>query len=802
MKRIFDFIKPYLFVAFCLIVSVLLTKTIEAFATDIDISFGTYMRSLAVNLITSGIVCICIFPIYLAISFISKKGALLTACILLSIVLLSEISLTIYTAHNGTLLGAELLVRPVAESLMAIKGAFGIFVPIISIIAIVAGFTTIVILLSKLKIHKAIYISALAIILLSIPCIFFTEKLQTSDYSRNNYICSKPYFFVCDCISYINKNAEIESLSSEIEYNKEYIDMFLADNSEYQILDTLYPLERIDDTPDNLSKYFNETSDKPNIVIIVVESLGHEFMEPCFAPFIDSLAQTGLYWPNCLSTTTRSFGAVPAITASVTGPKGFQFGTIPQHNSLISILNSNDYQTNTFYGGDLNFDCIYEFLNSQQIGYAAPFWSEYSNSKDKSNGNWWGYYDKTLFDKSLEIIKSQKKSPKFNLFITLTNHEDLALKDPKEEQEIFNATEDLINKLKPSDKEKFIRKKSRCASVLYSDVCIKNFFNKYKETDDFKNTIFIITGDHSSAIWTKNQLSFHHVPLVIWSPMINVHKTFPSIVTHNDIAPSIYKLLKNKFGLTLPRTTHCIGKGLNTSDQMEKKSVMPILSYTHVFADMVYNEYYFESGKQTIYKIDDDLNLSIVNDTTEQKRLEQIYKSYKYVINYCYLNNKITNNPIYKEEKAKTSDIIKLNDDIICETPMEMPSIVGRACFPILQDYEIGVRNGNYDKVSVTLDMDVLVHEKLWIDKYMDLIFICDNSNPIKYEDKIVKFINEDAIQKDSTYHLNITKEFVIEKEQCNKISINVSSVKYDDQWAPESKLTLKNISIKIKVIQ
>ena len=67
---------------------------------------------------------------------------------------------------------------------------------------------------------------------------------------------------------------------------------------------------------------------------------------------------------------------------------------------------------------------------------------------------------------------------------------------------------------------------------------------------------------------------------------------------------------------------------------------------------------------------------------------------------------------------------------------MEMPSIVGRACFPILQDYEIGVRNGNYDKVSVTLDMDVLVHEKLWIDKYMDLIFICDNSNPINTKTK------------------------------------------------------------------
>ena len=802
MKRLFYFIKPYLFAAFCFIISVILIKTIEAFAISDGITFETYIRSIAANLITSGFICICILPIYLIINLFSKKGALITTSILLSIIILAEISLAVYTAHNGTLLGAELLVRPVSESLMAVKGAFGIFVPIISVIAIIAGFTTIVMLLSRLNIKVGIHISALVVILLSIPCIFFSKYLLTEKTVENNYISNKTFFLVNDCISYINVENE-SKYNSNVEYNKEYIDTYINDNPDFNIPDTLYPMEHIDNTPDVLSEYFNASYEKPNIVLIIVESLGHEFMDPCVAPFVDSLARTGLYWPNCLSTTTRSFGAVPAITGSVTGPKGFQFGTMPQHNSIISTLNSNGYQTNVFYGGDLSFDCVYEYLNSQRIDYIAPFWNEYSNSEDKSNGNWWGYYDKTLFDKSLEIIKSQKNNPKFNLFITLTNHEDLKLKDKNEEQKIINATEEIIKTLNPSGQEFANKYKGRCACVLYSDKCIRDFFYKYKETDNFENTIFIITGDHASGIVTDTRLSFHHVPLVIWSPLLNNHKKFPSIVTHNDISPSICKLLQNKYGISIPQTTHSIGKGLNTSDTMEKKSIMPIINYAHVFTDMVYNNYYYESKSkwmpQTIYEIDDNLNMKVVYDSIKQKQLEHIYDSYKYVINYTYSNDKLTSHPIYSQVNAKIIDIIRHNDDLICETPAEMPSKAGRANFPILQDYEIDTRSKNLDKVCITLDMDIFVNDSLWIDQYMDLIFSCDNSNPVKYEDKIVKFINEDVIHKDSTYHLNLSKEFILDKDYSNKLSVNISSVKYDDAWVPKSKLTLKRISVEIK---
>ena len=86
--------------------------------------------------------------------------------------------------------------------------------------------------------------------------------------------------------------------------------------------DEKFPMEFIDNTKDNLSQYFNESEAKPNIVLLIVESLGNEWMgtnnmmaEPIM-PFLDSLSKESLYWRNCMSTTLRSFGAVPSLTGS------------------------------------------------------------------------------------------------------------------------------------------------------------------------------------------------------------------------------------------------------------------------------------------------------------------------------------------------------------------------------------------------------------------------------------------------------------------------------------------------------
>lgn len=802
MKRIFDFIKPYLFTVFCFTLSIVLVKTIEALAISIDVTFGIYMRSLLTNIITAGIVCICILPIYIAINFISKKGAVLTLSILFSIIILSEISLAVYTAHNGTLLGSELLVRPASESFMAVKGAFGIFVPIISVIAIVAGFTTIVMLLSKLKIHNGIHFFTIAILLFSIPCSFFTKKLLHNEYTVDNYICSKSYFLARDCYFFC-KDKSIE-YNEQIEYNQSRIDAFFADNPDYNIPDPKYPLERIDNTPDVLSQYFASNGQKPNIVIIVVESLGHEFMESTIVPFIDSLAQAGLYWENCLSTTMRSFGAVPAIIGSVCGPRGFQFGNMPENNSIISVLNQNKYQTNVFYGGDPTFDCIYEYLTNQNIEYIAPYWQEYSNSNDNKLGTWWGYLDDIMFDKSIKDIKDQGNIPKLNLLITLTNHEDLKIADKEKEKYFNDLAAGIVSKM-PQEKKAFAEQnKGRIASVLYTDNCIQNFVHDYKNLPEFDNTIFVITGDHSSGISVRDELSFYHVPLIIWSPMLKEHKTFSSIVTHFDITPSLIQLLQNTYNLTTPETTHCIGNGLNTSENTEKKAIMPIINYAHELNDFVYKEYFYRSKTKwydaTLYRINDDVSLSEINDEQLREEMQSKLDLYKYIIQYTYINNKLTNHSIYNRKGTEIIDIVNPSD-IICTTPNTKPSISGQANYFLLDNYKVE-NAGIFKNVKITLDADIFINDSLWIDQYMDLTFESNSTNSIKYNDKIVKFLNEEVIHKDSTYHLNIAKQFSIDSNSDNNFSIIISSPKYDDAWVPESKLTIKDITIRIEGIK
>ena len=803
MKRIFNYIKPYLFVAFCFLLAVILTKTIEAFAISTKIDFGTYMRSIATNLIVSSITCICILPLFIAVNFLSKKGAILTTSILLSIVILAEISLAVYTAHNGTLLGSELLVRPASESFMAVKGAFGIFVPIISVIAIIAGFTTIVMLLSKLKIHNAIHFFTIAVLLLSIPCSFLTKKLLKNEYASDNYICSKPYFLARDCYSYYKDKSTEYINDKKIEYDQEKIDAFLADNPDYNIHDPKYPLERIDNTPNVLSQYFTSNGQKPNIVVIVVESLGHEFMDPAFVPFIDSMAQIGLYWENCLSSTMRSFGAVPAITGSVCGPRGFQFGNMPRHNSIISLLNQNNYQTNVFYGGELTFDCIYEYLNFQNIKHIATYWQEYSNEQDKNLVTGWGYLDDIMFGKSIEDIKKQGNYPKFNLLITLTNHEDFNINDKEKEKYFKDLAENIPSGL-PAEKKEFAEKnKDRIASVLYTDKCIQDFINNYKELPEYGNTIFIVTGDHSSGISVRNDMTFFHVPLIIWSPMLKEHKKFNSMVTHFDIMPSLVQLLHNTYNLTTPETTHCIGKGLNTSDGIEKKVIMPIVNYAHELNDIVYKEYFYKSKTQwyntTLYRINDDMSLSEVNDEQLIEEIKAKFELYKYIIQYTYLCDKVTSNSVYGDKRSEEIDVVN-KFDILCTTPQTKPSEGGQTHYYLLENYKVE-NDSKYEAVKITLDADIYINDSLWIDQYMDLTFESDGISIIKYNDKIVKFIKNEIIHKDSTYHLNIAKQFPLDKNSENSFSIIISSPQYDDQWVPNSKLTIKNTSIKIEGI-
>jgi uncharacterized sulfatase len=118
----------------------------------------------------------------------------------------------------------------------------------------------------------------------------------------------------------MEKDTEINL--SKLEFNKDKIQKYKSIFPEREILDDTYPLERTDNINNVLGQYFKKSKEKPNIVFIIVESLGADLFGVnkygyTFTPFLDSLSRHSLLWTNCLSSTPRSFGAVPAITGSV-----------------------------------------------------------------------------------------------------------------------------------------------------------------------------------------------------------------------------------------------------------------------------------------------------------------------------------------------------------------------------------------------------------------------------------------------------------------------------------------------------
>lgn len=407
-----------------------------------------------------------------------------------------------------------------------------------------------------------------------------------------------------------------------------------------------YPLLRADSSTDALSPYFNLQGEKPNIVFLIVEGLGRDFTGPLasyggFTPFLDSLSGQGLYWTNFLSSAGRSFEGLPSILASLPyGQNGFsEMGqSMPAHLSLISLLKRNGYRTHFFYGGNANFDYQDVFLERQGIdfmldenkfgpGYNRNFGSKYS----------WGYADGDVYKRSLEVLAGGPAQPLLNIYFTLSTHEPFAVPgEPFYEQKI-NAQ---LDKLPPSEQERYAPYKDVWKGLLYSDESIRSFFSAYAKRADFANTIFIITGDHRLIpVQEQNALSRYHVPLLIYSPLLKHSAKFPALSSHLDIVPSLVQLLRHHPDMNFPSQVHWMGKGLDTAKTFHEGYEMPFMRNKNQMEDYVLGNT-FLAGKQ-LYRIKNNLQLEPFTNQTIQLRLEAKLDSFRQLNQYVCSQNKL-----------------------------------------------------------------------------------------------------------------------------------------------------------------
>ena len=371
---------------------------------------------------------------------------------------------------------------------------------------------------------------------------------------------------------------------------------------------------------EKLNKYYSpihngnkEELNKKNIVILILESYSKEFVGfynngNGYTPFLDSLMQHGLVFNNAYANGYKSIDALPAITASIPTLMNNPFITSQyaqnKFESLASLLNSEGYNTSFYHGGNRGTMGFYSF--SKKAGFKDYFGLEEYDNKSDFDGSW-GIYDEPFMQYFYEGL-NQKKEPFFSTLFTLSSHTPYTL---------------------PSDYNHDFEKIGIKETVKYTDFALSQFFKNSKEEDWFKNTIFIITADHTSSVRFsdkyKHKTARLEIPLIIFKGDSSIIGENNNIVQQIDIMPTLLELIHYN------KKYFCFGKSMFSN---------------HNWAiSKIYNQYRLITSsaiitnKEEKYKSYSDKNFSKEIENNMNNIL--LLKSIKQTYNNRMINNKL-----------------------------------------------------------------------------------------------------------------------------------------------------------------
>jgi phosphoglycerol transferase MdoB-like AlkP superfamily enzyme len=285
-------------------------------------------------------------------------------------------------------------------------------------------------------------------------------------------------------------------------------------------------------TPLKTKPFTNE-----NVVIIILESFAREYigsLNPTleggtykgYTPFIDSLINVSLSFDVSIANGKKSIDAMPSILASIPSletPYTISHYANNQIAGLPELLKRKGYYSAYFHGapnGSMGFDSF-----AKMAGFSDYFGLNQYPGKGDFDGMW-GVWDEPFFKFFAAKMNSFKQPFLASIFSVSSHHP-------------FKVPEKYAGKFKKGP-----------APILevvgYTDFALHELFDEISKSPWFKNTLFVITADHTNESIHKefqNNFGSYSVPIIFFKPGSDLKGMKKRIAQQIDIMPTVLSYL-------------------------------------------------------------------------------------------------------------------------------------------------------------------------------------------------------------------------------------------------------------------
>lgn len=280
---------------------------------------------------------------------------------------------------------------------------------------------------------------------------------------------------------------------------------------------------------------------KKNVVVLIVESFGKEYVGALndgegYTPFVDSLMQHSLTFEYTFSNGRKSIDGMPSVLSGIPRFNEPFFLTPASLNEVSGIageLKKTGYQTAFFHGaenGSMGFEAF-----ARATGYQGYYGrTEYKDDSrfdgDKDYDGTWAIWDEE-FLQFYALKMSEMAEPFCTTVFTASSHHPYVV--PEKYKDIYRD--------EPGD-DNIMHK-----CIRYADHSLKRFFETASKQDWYKNTLFVLTADHTNLTSRKEyqtDLGVWSVPILFFDPSGEMETGVrKSIAQQTDIMPTVLNWL-------------------------------------------------------------------------------------------------------------------------------------------------------------------------------------------------------------------------------------------------------------------